>query len=148
MRKPKTPKRPYPRYQTKIEGTSMTKQIFKDECNINNIMAKFERTGAIDHYAKYAPHYGDATNVDLQDALNTVISAQEMFDELPATLRKRFSNDPGEFLDFVQNPENQEEMYELGLKVDKRAVVRQNVSQRRTDIPVPASMTSPETSSD
>lgn len=100
---------------------SMTKQSFKDECDINKIMKKFERTGAITHYAKYGAEYGDATQIELQDALNVVARADEMFEELPAAIRKRFSNDPGEFLAFVQDESNKEEMIKLGLRDDKRA---------------------------
>lgn len=34
---------------------------------------------------------------------------------LPAKVRDRFSNDPGKFLAFVDDPKSREEMYELGL---------------------------------
>lgn len=94
---------------------NMTKQSFKDECNINKIMDKFQRTGVIDHYAKHGPTYGDATSVDLQDALNVISHAETMFEELPSSLRKKFENNPQKFLDFVQNSDNLEEMRELGL---------------------------------
>ena len=54
-------KRPHPRvYTNQSDMPSMTKQSFKDECDINKIMAKFQKTGAIEHYAKHAPSYGDA----------------------------------------------------------------------------------------
>lgn len=93
----------------------MTKQSFKDECNINKIMDKFQKTGAINHYTTHAPQYGDCTAVELADALNIVAQAEEMFDELPSELRKKFGNDPEQFLEFVQDPKNLEEMRELGL---------------------------------
>ncbi|AXL15302.1 internal scaffolding protein [Microviridae sp.] len=114
-------------------STSMTKQSFRDECDINKIMAKFQRTGAIDHFAKHAPQYGDATAIELQDALNVVANANTMFEELPATIRKKFENDPQQFLDFVQDEGNAAEMIELGLRDDNRAQVRDNVRQRSTD---------------
>lgn len=98
-----------------FEGSGLTKQSFKDECDINKIMAKFQKTGAINHYAKYAPQYGVITQEDLQDALNVVADAETMFEELPAKLREKFQNDAGQFLEFVQNPNNLEEMRELGL---------------------------------
>lgn len=93
----------------------MTKQSFKDECNINKIMEKFQRTGALTHYARHAPTYGDCTPVELSDALQMVINAEQMFADLPSSIRDRFNNDPEKFLEFVQNPENLEEMRKLGL---------------------------------
>ena len=33
----------------------------------------------------------------------------------PSKARTKFDNDPGKFLDFVQNPDNELEFYELGL---------------------------------
>ncbi len=96
-----------------------TKQSFKDECDINKILKKFEKTGAIHHYATNAGNYGDTTQPQLHDALNIVANANTMFEELPATLRKKFNNDPGQFLEFVQNPKNLEEMRELGLAKQK-----------------------------
>lgn len=91
------------------------KQSFKDECDINKIMAKFQRTGLIDHYAAHAPTYGDATPVEYLDALQVIATANEMFAELPSSARKRFHNNPEEFLEFVQNPENLDECRKLGL---------------------------------
>lgn len=96
-------------------SSDMAKQSFKDECNINKIMARFQKTGAIDHYAKHGPSYGDVTSTSLHQAMNIIAEAETMFEELPATLRKKFGNDPEQFLDFVQDPKNLEEMRELGL---------------------------------
>ena len=35
--------------------------------------------------------------------------------EIPAIIRKRFDNDPYQFLEFMENPENIEEARQLGL---------------------------------
>lgn len=96
-------------------GPSMTKQSHKDECDINRIMSKYQKTGIITHVAKYAARYGEASDIDYQTALNTVMEAQQMFADLPSTVRKRFDNDPAEFLQFVSDPGNVEEMRQLGL---------------------------------
>lgn len=95
---------------------SVTKQSFKDECDVNRIVSKFHRTGLIDFVNSNQPRYGDVTPIDYQEALNTVATAQEMFVQLPASLRKRFGNSPEELLAFVQNPENDAEAIKLGLK--------------------------------
>ena len=92
-----------------------TKQSFKDECDINNIMAKYQKTGAIAHVNKHGAQYGFATSQDFASAMRTVTVAQEMFDGLPSSIRNRFSNNPASFLDFVQDADNKEEGIALGL---------------------------------
>jgi len=98
---------------TKKDG--MTKQSHKKECDINQIMAKYQKTGVIDHVNKHSDQYGFATSNDLHVSLNLIKTANEMFDELPSQARKKFQNDPAQFLDFVQDPKNEEHFFELGL---------------------------------
>lgn len=98
------------------KGKSRTKQSHKDETNINKIVAKYKKTGILPALIKQNPAYGDFTAVpDYQESLNRVIFAQEQFNGLSAAVRKRFNNDPGEFLEFASNPENKETLYDLGL---------------------------------
>lgn len=108
-----------PRVQIDFSNThSKTKQAFKEECDINNIVAKFMRTGVIDHVSRSQVRYGDYTYVTenhYQESLNTVLSAQNAFAQLPAKIRDRFSNDPTEFLKFVADSKNKKEAQELGL---------------------------------
>lgn len=94
---------------------SMTKQSHKKECDINNIMAKYQKTGLCSHIAAHAPHYQDVPAIDYQDAMNKIIAVDEMFAELPSSVRKRFNNDPYEFVDFTSNPDNIDELRDLGL---------------------------------
>jgi len=97
-------------------GPSMTHQSFKRECDINTIMAKYQKTGLVDHVAHHQGDYSDLTDVPTyHDAMNKIISANQSFSTLPSSIRKKFSNDPAEFLDFVSNPENVEEMQNMGL---------------------------------
>ena len=102
-------------------GPTRTKQSFKDECDINNIMAKYQRTGLIDAVSRIQPQYGDVVGFDFQFAMDQIVQAQEMFMELPSSWRKRFHNDPREFVEFVGNPENREEAVRLGLIVEPEA---------------------------
>lgn len=95
------------------------KQSFKDECDINVLMSKYKRTGAITHFNKHSPEYGFVSGNDFAESMRIVIQAQEMFDELPAHVRNRFANQPEQFLDFVQNPDNASEMEALGLTTKK-----------------------------
>jgi len=53
--------------------------------------------------------------MDFHQAIEYIAKSKELFDEMPSTLRKRFNNDPGEFLDFVHDENNADEMVSLGL---------------------------------
>lgn len=97
---------------------SMTKQEFKAECDINTIIKQFGQTGIVNHIrdARDQGQYADLPDeIDFQASLNLVRQAQESFASLPSKVRDRFGNDPAAFLEFMGNPDNQEEMISLGL---------------------------------
>lgn len=97
------------------EGEGRTKQSFKAECDVNNIMARFQKTGVLDFASRYQAQYGDVSGVNFADAIKLVADAKSMFHEMPARVRDRFGNDPATFLDFVNNPNNRDEARALGL---------------------------------
>lgn len=103
------------RVQIKFPTKGRTKQSEKDACDINQIMARYVKTGHISHANKFQPEYGFATELDFRESMELIQQAQDMFDELPAITRKEFDNDPARFLEFTQNPNNQEKMVEMGL---------------------------------
>jgi len=90
-------------------------QSFKDECDINRIMAGYQRTGVATWLEQREGQYKDVTGLDFLLAMDTVVKAREMFDELPSSVRDKFYNDPALFLDFMHDPKNQDEMIALGL---------------------------------
>jgi len=97
-----------------------TEQCHKSQCDINNILAKHAKTGLLDHVQRYNGSYEDVSSAeDYHASLNTVMRAEEAFSSLPSDIRNRFKNDPASFLEFVGNPENDDEMYKLGLKVKR-----------------------------
>lgn len=96
----------------------LTRQEFRDECDINIIMRKYQNTGALPQAWSSPPSalYGDFSEApDFYEAQQVVVRAQEQFDALPARVRERFANDPARFLDFVHNKENLDEARKLGL---------------------------------
>lgn len=104
------------RVKTVLPKGSRTKQSFKAECDINNILKKYRDTGILTHTRDSQPLYGDFSEItDYQGSLNQVIQAQEAFEQLPALVRKRFANDPGKFVEFVQDDKNYDEALKLGL---------------------------------
>lgn len=99
-----------------FDKPTRTKQAFIEECDINQIMARYESTGIIDHLNPAQPIYGDASAIpDYREALEVVMNAEEAFMSLPATVRREFDNDPAMMLEFIQNPANRERCVELGL---------------------------------
>lgn len=96
-------------------GIEPAQQQFKDDADLNSIMKKFQKTQSLEHVKIYETEYGFASPTDYHQSLNTVLKAEAMFNELPSTVRNRFSNNPAEFLEFVQNPENKSEAEQLGL---------------------------------
>jgi len=92
-----------------------TKQSFKDESDINTIMARYLSTGEMPVINERAPQYLDASGMDFQDMQNKVVEAQSLFMDLPSKLRTRFHHDPAEFLEFCSDPSNRDEMSTLGL---------------------------------
>lgn len=107
---------PHERVQIDCSGDSRTKQSFKDECDINRILASYSKTGVLEHMNKATGMYGELpTDIDYQSNMNAVIAAQEAFSGLPSEIRNRFENDPAQFLAFIHEPSNHDEMVELGL---------------------------------
>lgn len=99
-----------------------TKQSFKAECDIKNIMKRFEKTGMVSHLSKYPGTYADLTGApEYQEALQIVLDAGKAFEALPAKVRQRFRNDPFELLTFLDDPENEAEAREIGLLPEKAA---------------------------
>ncbi len=101
---------------------SLTDQAGKDAADIKNIIRRHDRGEIILNVQKGAAQYGDFTELnEFQENMNFIASAKESFAEIPSKIRKRFGNDPGEFYEFVTNPENQDEMVKLGLAVQNQA---------------------------
>lgn len=106
------------RVQTDPGSVSMTKQSFKKECDINNILSQFQKTGIITHISKNANNgeYIDLpTDLDFQNSINIVLAAQESFATLPSIVRDHFKNDPGLFLAAFQDPAQRERLQEWGI---------------------------------
>jgi len=100
---------------TFAEDSPYTKQSFKDECDINILMSRYLSTGELPVLNQAAPQYLDVTGHDYQEAMQFVAGAKTLFNELPASLRNRFDNDPALFLDFCSDSRNRVEMAQMGL---------------------------------
>lgn len=96
-----------------------TQQNHKKECDVNEIIKKYDKQGLIIHVSKIEAKYGDLTGNDFKEMQDKVTNAISMFNELPSKIRNRFDNHPAELLRFMENPENRKEAERLGL-IDPR----------------------------
>lgn len=97
------------------KAKSKTEQNHKDQCDLNWIMKDAQRAQFILHSQKHEGKYDDFTFDDFQQAMYITANAQQMFDQLPAMVRRRFGNSPASFLEFVQNPDNKAELEKMGI---------------------------------
>lgn len=104
---------------TFAENSRWTKQSFKDECDINNVMGRYLSTGELPVINQQAPQYLDVTGIEYQNAMEFIAGAQTLFNELPSGVRTRFANDPAQFLDFCSDEKNRGEMAQMGLLSDE-----------------------------
>ena len=135
---------PYERIPFKglVCGKSMTKQSFKDECDIHTIIDRFKETGQVPQ-AAVEGQYGDFSGVqDYHEAMLMVTKAQTMFEALPADVRDEFKNDPGRFVEFVENASN-EDLVKRGLAVAPEPT-GEHLSPEGTPAPAEAASATPE----
>jgi len=116
LRRIKGPYDPSEPIRTHFPNPTMAKQSFQAECDINTIMKKYEATGLVTHTQTIQGSYGDYTHADdYHSSLNRVMAADAAFMALPSKIRLRFNNDAGDFLEFIEDPNNREEAESLGL---------------------------------
>lgn len=108
---------------------SMTQQQFKDEADINYIVSMYDSSGVMPTFhgdgQPAQPVFGDFASLpdNAQEMYNRMIEAKNNFDNLPLDVRKRFNYDPAAFLEFVDNPENLDDLVAMGLAVKTTAAV-------------------------
>ncbi len=87
-----------------------TKQSYKDECDIQKIMARAEKAGTISHLTKFGGVYSDFSDFDFQEQTQMLTRGREIFDELPGELRQEFGQSPAKFFEYVNDPANVDEL--------------------------------------
>lgn len=113
---------PRKRVQKFFTKPSLTRQEFKQECDLALTLKRFGRTPegkrALQNASGFAEgaQFRDVSVIpDFRAARDAINAANASFMALPPIVRRRFGNDAAEFLDFIQNPANQEEARALGL---------------------------------
>lgn len=111
-------------------GPGLTEQHHKKDCDIHHIMKRFEETGILNHVAQYEGQYAnflDAPNY--QEAQNLIAEANSMFETVPAKIRAKFANDPGQYVSFMTDPANIAEIEALGLDAEHLKPLAESVQQ-------------------
>lgn len=94
-------------------GESLTEQHHKKTCDINKIIARYAKTGLIDHVRKHQGTYGDVSGHDFKTAQDLIAEQKSIFHELPAEVRAEFDNDPANYLDLVMTDEGVEQLADM-----------------------------------
>ena len=111
---------PPPKVSVKFSKPSLTQQQFRQECDINTIIASVDSAGVVNNplwNGVRRPMYGDFSGIqdmDYLQAQNTFLDASARFMELPAKVRQQFNNNPAELLSYLQSNPPVEELAKLG----------------------------------
>lgn len=106
--------------QIRFDMPSRTKQSYAEDADINNIVARFLKTGNLpDNIRSGGWVSQDFTKApeNYQEAMRIIIDARSQFMSLPAKLRDKFKNDPGQLESWLADPDNLEDSYKYGLRV-------------------------------
>jgi len=101
-------------------GRSRTKQSFRQESDVNTIVARAMKGGALCDSSSVnggrVPLFGDFSNgADFLSVQNRIASCNQLFSRLSASVRARFGNSPAALLDFISDEANASEAQKLGL---------------------------------
>lgn len=82
-----------------VENTDDLIQAAKASTDIETIISYYNQTGDESVLRKYAPKYGDFTQLpkSLAEFLQLRIDSQNFFDALPVDVKKQFDNDSNKF---------------------------------------------------
>lgn len=104
-------------------GESRTKQSFKDECDVNNVVRRYATTGMLSHVSPRQPTYGDFSVVrSFEEAIELTAQIGDQFAELPSVVRAAADNDPLRFLEMLTNQIGVQTLMDAGLKFDQAEV--------------------------
>lgn len=99
--------------QPKSYPDGRTDIAFKDSADINKLLVKARKAGSLSHLQKYKGVYGDFSDFDFFAAQNALAKGQQIFEELPAEIRREFNQNPGEFFNYVNDPANADNLENL-----------------------------------
>ncbi len=96
-----------------VYDDGLTKQCHRDECDIQKIMARADIAGTISHLEKFEGVYADYSDFDFHEQTTKLTKGREIFDDLPAEVRREFGQSPAAFFNYVNDPENKDRIGKL-----------------------------------
>lgn len=97
-------------------GPSKTKQSEAESCDVNRIMARFEKTGELPVVVDPG-YFADVSEVgDYLAVQERLREATTLFAQLPLKTREKFGNEPAAFVDFISDAKNVPEFAALGIQ--------------------------------
>jgi hypothetical protein len=118
----------------------ITEQHHAEQCDVNNILATYMKTGTLPPTDPNA-NYGDMSDFDSMQ--NQIANANSLFEQLPENVRIRFGNEPYRFLNFVQDEKNYDELVNMGLANNRPTASPEDEALPVTDETVSASANGP-----
>lgn len=104
------------RVQKDCGPVSKTHQSMAHDADIKTIVNRFRRGAILPEAHHEQLQYGDFSEaLDLHQSMIAVQEAQDDFMELPSKVREACGNSPVKFLEMCSNPDNLEQLRELGL---------------------------------
>lgn len=99
---------------TKTSGKSNVEQHHRTE--IKKMVERAEREGLFRASTRFEGEMDDFPAYDFMEAQFHMARANSMFESLPSQVRQKFDNNPAAFMQFANNPDNAQEMVNMGLK--------------------------------
>lgn len=97
------------------DAVSRTQQEFLEETDINNIMARYVKTGTVPMFLDRTMLDGDMHDMSYHEMMNVIADANSAFASLPASIRDEFENDPAKFVDFALDENNRDKLREWNM---------------------------------
>ncbi len=115
---------PQPRYEVVLDCSNekiLTDQSYKNSCDINMIMAQYEKTGLLPESATnaLARYVDNTTAIPLEQAYELIQDATALFMELPASIRRQMNDNPQNLETFLADPDNFDQLIKHGLILPK-----------------------------
>lgn len=104
-----------PRVASGAGGASMTQQQFAQECDINYIVKRAQRTGVIPVVSTQEMIFGTLDEDTFKQRMDKMAEIKSYFDGLPAEIRLHYQNSVNEFIAAMNTEEGIEEGRKLGI---------------------------------
>lgn len=122
---------PPPSLGEKNDSPTMTQQHYKDECDLNQILARHKGSGelsalqmrqllaqsaAVTPTSPRLPQFADYSDLpDFSDIKRSFVRASHAFAEIPVNVRMQFGNNPEVFYNTLTDPKQHQKLRDVGL---------------------------------